>query len=503
MFVRKKKNKSGIVSIQIIDKSTGRYRVRQTIGSSSDQQEIGQLVVKAKKWIETFKGEIKIDLAGLESQTRHILNNITEIRVCGVEMLLGKIFDEIGFNKIPSPLFKPLVLGRIENPVSKLKTTDYWSKYHNIEVGVVNIYRYLDKLHDDQRETIQRISFEHTQEVLGGSIQMVFYDVTTLYFEAGQEDDLRKTGFSKDGKHQHPQIVLGLLVSSSGYPLAYDIFEGNKYEGETMLPIVDSFKAKYGFEQVTIVADAGLLNGKNVEELEQRSYHYILGARIKNESGIIKKQILSLKLGNGQSSSIKKNENTTLIISYSEQRARKDRHNRERGLARLEKQLKSGKLTKANINNRGYNKYLKMKGDVSIEIDKSKLDQDAQWDGLKGYQTNAGLSSDQTIENYQHLWHIEKAFRISKHDLKIRPIFHRLEKRIASHICLSFAAYKVYKELERQLNEKQAGLSPEKAIDIAKTIYKINVDINQTESIEKVLLLKEEQTWLVKLFDLI
>ncbi len=144
-----------------------------------------------------------------------------------------------------------------------------------------------------------------------------------------------------------------------------------------------------------------------------------------------------------------------------------------------------------------------MKGDVTIEIDKSKLEQDAQWDGLKGYQTNAGLSSEQTIENYQHLWRIEKAFRISKHDLKIRPIFHRLGKRIASHICLSFAAYKVYKELERQLNEKQAGLSPEKVIDIAKTIYRIKVDIGHNESIEKILLIKEKQKWLVKLFGLI
>ncbi len=353
MFVRKKKNKSGIVSVQVIDKSSGSYKVKKTIGSSSEPPEIARLVARAKKWIEDYKGELRIDFDGLERQTHYILDSITEISVCGVEMLLGKIFDEIGFNKISSPLFKPLVLGRIENPVSKLKTTDYWSKHYNIEVGVVNIYRYLDKLHDDQQETIQKISFEHTKSVLGGSIQMVFYDVTTLYFEAGQEDQLRKAGFSKDGKHQHLQIVLGLLVSSGAYPLAYDIFEGNKYEGETMLPIIDSFKAKYGFEQITIVADAGLLNHKNVEEIEQRAYHYILGARIKNESGAIKKQILSLTLENGQSRIIKKNENTTLIISYSEQRAKKDRHNREKGLLRLEKQLKSGKLTKASINKGG------------------------------------------------------------------------------------------------------------------------------------------------------
>ena len=143
-----------------------------------------------------------------------------------------------------------------------------------------------------------------------------------------------------------------------------------------------------------------------------------------------------------------------------------------------------------------------MDGEITIQIDKSKLGRDARWDGLKGYQTNTGLSDRQTIENYQHLWRIEKAFRISKHDLKIRPIFHRLEKRIASHICLSFVAYKVYKELERQLVEKNAGISPEKAIDIAKTIYKIKVDINQTDYIEKMLLIKDEQRWLAQIFGL-
>lgn len=491
------------MSVQVIDKSSGKYKVKKTIGSSAVPDQIAELVVKANKWIEAYKGELKIDLNGLERQAQAVLDNISQVNVCGIEMLLGKIFDEIGFDKITSPLFKPLVLGRIEHPSSKLRTTDYWSKYHNQEVDVVSIYRYLDKLHDNERETIQQISIEHTQKILGGSIQMVFYDVTTVYFEAAQEDELRKTGFSKDGKHQHPQIVLGLLVSRGGYPLAYDLFEGNKYEGETMLPIIDSFKAKYGFDQITIVADAGLLSYKNVEELELKSYQYILGARIKNEKESIKRQILSLKLENGQCEMIQKDDKTRLILSYSESRAKKDWHNRERGIKRLEKQISSGKLTKSSLNNRGYNKYLKMKGTISIEIDKDKLAQDAKWDGLKGYQTNTSLSAAQAIENYQHLWKIEKAFRVSKHDLKIRPIFHRLEKRIASHICLSFAAYKVYKELERQLEEKHASISAEKAIDIAKTIYKIKVELNQTDSIEKVLLIKDEQRWLATLFNLI
>src|SRR5690606_38893523 len=115
---------------------------------------------------------------------------------------------------------------------------------------------------------------------------------------------------------------------------------------------------------------------------------------------------------------------------YSDKRAKKDGHNRERGLQKLEKKVKSGKLTKSSINNRGYNKYLKIDGDVKISIDRTRYEADASWDGLKGYLTNTTLSKDEVIENYSHLWKIEKAFRISKHDLKIRPIYHRLQRRI-------------------------------------------------------------------------
>lgn len=476
--------------------------MRKTIGSSAEAREIDLLVGQAHRWIQLYKGEIPIDFEDRRLQTEYFLDHISELHSCGVDMLLGKLFDQIGFSQIDSPLFRPLVLTRIEYPVSKLKTTDYWFKYHNTTVDVVKIYRYLDRLHRYEKETIQRISYEHTQEILGGEIKIVFYDVTTVYFEAEREDDLRKNGFSKDGKHQNPQIVLGLLVSEGGYPLAYDIFEGNKYEGETMLPIIDAFKGRYGFERLTIVADAGLINHQNIEELSQRSYPYILGARIKNESDNIKKEILALKLQDGQSKVIKKDDMAILVINYSKARARKDQHNRERALKKLEKQLASGKLSKASINNRGYNKYLKLEGEVKIEIDREKYKQDAAWDGLKGYQTNTKLTSEEIMANYSQLWQIEKAFRISKHDLRIRPIYHRVPRRIEAHICLSFVAYKIYKELERLLKEKKLDLSPEKAIDIARSVQKIKVEISAAETYEKVLLIKDQQVELFRAFDL-
>ena len=505
MFVRKKHNSSGVISVQVIDKSTGKYVVKKTIGSSKDEQRVMQLVAEAYQWIQKQIGQESLDFTNYNKQAQVFLDRISEITISGVELLLGRIYNEIGFDQIDSPLFKPLVLSRIESPSSKLKTTDYLFKYHSMAIDVEAIYRYMDKLYDKQKEKVQQISYDHTKEILGEHISMVFYDVTTLYFEIEREDELRKNGFSKDGKHQHPQIVLGLLVSVGGYPLTYEIFEGNKYEGSTMLPIIEAFKQKYQFKNLTVVADSGLINNENIIALEEKGYKYILGARIKNQPVNITQKIHSLNLKEGESKVIWKDENTALIINYSIKRAKKDLSNRERGLKRLEKQIASGKLTKSNINKRGYNKYLKLEGRMNVSIDKEKFESDDKWDGLKGYQTNhKTLSKEEVIENYQHLWRIEKAFRISKHDLKIRPIYHRLERRIEAHICLCFAAYKVYKELERQLYEKKATISAEKAINIAKTIYNVEVKIPETSQIiEKTIITNEEQKYLNSLFNLI
>jgi transposase len=432
-----------------------------------------------------------------------ILEGIEQLTVKGTELLLGKLFLEIGFDKIKDELFRQLVLARLCYPTSKLGTTDYLYKYHCVQVDVQSVYRYLDKLYNKQKELVQTISYQHTLKVLNNSISIVFYDVTTLYFEVDNEDELRKTGFSKEGKHQHPQIVLGLLVSIDGYPLAYEIFEGNKFEGYTMLPVIDAFKHKYKLEKLVIIADSGLLSNDNITELESKGYEYILGARIKNERQDIKNKILQLKLGNGESEIIEKDEATRLIISFSQARATKDQANRKKGLKKLEMQVSSGRLTKASISNRGYNKYLRLNGSVSISIDESKVEADGKWDGLKGYLTNTTLSKEMIIENYSQLWKIEKAFRITKTDLKIRPIYHFRARRIEAHICISFVAYKIYKELERQLKEKQSDLSPEKAIDIAKTIYSITLTTPTTkERVTRTLVLNEEQKKLMTLFNL-
>lgn len=500
MFVRKKKNKSGIISVQVIDKSSGHYKVIQTIGSSIDPDKVEELYNQGLEFIQAYQGQQMLTFPA-QDFIEALKNSIKGINIEGITLLLGQIYSSIGFDKVDRELLKQLVIVRLTHPASKLKTTQYLKRYFSIDISEDKIYRYLDKLYLEQKETIQQISYQHTLKVLNGTISVVFYDVTTIYFQIDDEDEIRKRGFSKEGKHQNPQIVLGLLVSIDGYPLAYEIHEGNKFEGHTMLPVIDAFKAKYKLEKLVIVADSGLLSTSNVNDLQDKGYEFILGARIKNESKGIKEKVLSLKLANGQSEVIEKQAGLKLVISYSDKRAKKDAHNRDRGLQKLEKRVASGKLTKSSINNRGYNKYLKIDGEVKISIDKSKYEADAAWDGLKGYLTNTTLSKDKVIENYSHLWKIEKAFRISKHDLKIRPIFHRLQRRIEAHITINFAAYKVYKELERLLAIKQANITCEQAIEIAKTIYSVKITDPVTGNLSKeTLLLNEEQNYLAQLF---
>lgn len=188
--------------------------------------------------------------------------------------------------------------------------------------------------------------------------------------------------------------MLGLLVGEKGYPIGYELFKGNTFEGHTLIPVLEKFQKKFNLVKPIIIADSGLLSKNNIEELKQKNYQYILGARIKNDTDIISKQILDLNLReDGQSAIIIKDDKDKLIVTYTEKRAKKDAHNRKKGLTRLEKKVKSGKLTKDKINARGYNKYLHLKNNVNVEIDYDKFNSDASWDGLKGYITNTNLAA--------------------------------------------------------------------------------------------------------------
>lgn len=476
MFYRVKRNVSGSTSVQVLEKRNGRNVVLKTFGAASSEAGIRDLRERALHFIAARTGQGALNLPELEDDWFDVVfNSIKDVRLLGPELILGKLFDQIGFDQIGHELFRHLVIARIISPGSKLKTVRYLEEYQRKSWDVQQVYRYMDKLHCSLKQVVEQISYQHTLDLLGGEMPVVFYDVTTIYFEASEADELRIPGFSKDGKHSDPQILLGLLVSPSGYPLAYEIFEGNTYEGHTMMKVLEGFREKYGLEGLIVVADAGLLNKANVEHLVKGGYRYILGAKIKGEKTEVQERILGSKFNDAGNKIFAKDTGTRLIVNYSQARAAKDRHNREKGLARLEKSLANGRLTKQNINNRGYNKYLVIKGEVEVKIDHAKFEADGKWDGLKGYITNTAMKPKTLLRTYRQLWHIEKAFRISKTDLRIRPIYHRKRRRIEAHICISFTAYKVYKELERQLAFNQSGITVERAIECLQTIYGVTI----------------------------
>lgn len=519
MFVRRKHNKSGTTSIQVVAKIDGKYCVQKSFGSSRDETVLCALEQRARQWAsEQEYGDALFEPEGA-AEYDAIMAGIgqEQLRLVGPDLVYGRLFDKIGFNAVrtsDNEIFKSLVVTRLYRPGSKLKTLRYMAYFMNKYYDEDKIYRYLDELcwrpegkkktgkKYDVKHDIEQVTYEQTKRVLGGTVTVIFYDTTTMYFES-REDDIRVPGWSKDGKNANPQVVLGLLVGPGGNPIGYEIHPGNTYEGHTMIPIIEKLQERFGFPKPIVVADAGLLSKENIRDLEEGGYEYILGARIRSQSDEFKEQIASLNLSNGNSTSIELTKNRRMVVTMSEDRARKNAADRQRGLKRLEKRFNSNKLTKDKLNNRGYNRFLSLSGEATISIDYDKVAKDARLDGYKGYTTNSKLSDDKVIEEYGYLFMIERAFRFCKTDLDIRPMYHRLFNRIEAHICICFIAYTIMLELERILKAAGSKISLDRARFLAEKIYQIDY-VNPYDGKQKsVLLHTKEQPEVTELLKII
>ena len=518
MFVRRKHNKSGTTSIQVVAKADGKYRVQKSFGSSRDETVLASLEQKAKQWANEH--EFGEDLFAPDGAAEYdaIMAGIgqDQLRLVGPDLVYGRLFDKIGFNTVRTSnneIFKSLVVTRLYRPGSKLKTLRYMAYFMNKFYDEDKIYRFLDELcwrpeakrkkgSYDVKHDVEQVTFNQTKRVLGGTVAVVFYDTTTMYFES-REDDVRIPGWSKDGKNANPQVVLGLLVGPGGNPIGYEIHPGNTYEGHTMIPIIEKLQKRFGFPKPIVVADAGLLSKENIRDLEEGGYEYILGARIRSQDERFKDQIASLNLSNGQSASIELTKNRRMVVTMSDARARKNAADRERGLKRLEKRFRSDKLTKDKLNNRGYNRFLTMSGDATIKIDYEKVAKDERLDGYKGYTTNSTLSDDRVIEEYGYLFMIERAFHFCKTDLDIRPMYHRLFNRIEAHVCICFVAYTIMLELERILKAAESHITLEKARFLAEKIYQIDYFNPYDNKRKSVLLHTREEPEVTELLDII
>jgi len=519
MFIREKKNKSGTISIQIISKKNGKYKVIETIGCAKDEINKELLVSIAKKRLKELEPTLfdtinttdeKEDILGKQIENLNIDNDL--IVSIGGELIFGKILKDIECEKYFQKIkiknskkrfeyFKDLVISRILYPGSKLYLIDYLQIFKNKKISVYSIYRLLDKIYSTKlKDYLQECVFNHTIKLLNNKLIVSFYDVTTLYFESESEDDFRKIGFSKEGKLNRPQIQLGLLTTIQGYPLGYEVFEGNKFEGHTLIDSLKIFENKFNLKsKPIIVADRGMLNDCNLINLDNNGYKYIIGAKIKILDSNLKNKIISFKFisdddikqitlnddilicNKKNSSKYSKNISHRLILSYSIKRAKKDKYLRQKAFKKLKDKIdKNPNLTKSDLKS-PYKKYLDLKSSskITFKINKQKLNLDEKLDGIKGYITNDfSLLKKDIISHYTNLSFIENAFKISKTDLEIRPIYHRLENRIKAHILISFISYAVYKEFERRLNlsNTKFHFSKKIALDIIKNIKAIQSD---------------------------
>ena len=503
MFIRRKKNRSGSVSIQIIQKIGRINKVVKSVGVGRTERELELLENIARFELEKIQRQPSLFIEQEDVLIDSFMSTLhnEDIVLQGPELVFGRLFDKIGYQESlkDTKYLKALVVSRIVMPGSKLRTVDYLKRHEKIDVGVHAIYKYMNKLTEEVTDHIQQITFAHTKRIMKSKIGLIFYDMTTLYFEAEREDELRIIGYSKDGKHQHPQIMIGLLVSSNGYPIAYQIFKGNTAETKTLIPSIESICSKYKIPKPIIVADAALLSNKNIAALKEKDFEYILAGRIKSEKEALRQQILQAEIKENKPQEFN-TQRGRLVVSFSAKRQNKDAFNRKRGLSKLEKKVASGKLTKESINNRGYNKYLKLEGETKVTIDYAKYEDDAKWDGLKGYNTNTKLKPAEVINAYGNLWVVEKAFRISKSDLRFRPIYHRKPTRIEAHISICFMAYTIYKELERLLQINKSDISIESAIIEINDIMQISYILPKTRIKKEILLqLSENKTEILKI----
>lgn len=486
MHVRVRKNKSGTTSIFVVackrfaGKKYPQPILVKSFGSSRDH-----------KQIEAMKAEAQIFAANkytpfLRINDEHDIE-YSIIKNIGLEQVYGSIIDrhfhldKLALSNNNLHVLRELVLMRIAEPVSKLKTSAIAADFNCNDLSLNKIYKLMDKVTKQTIDHIKQQVFLNTKKLLNTDrLNVIFYDLTTIYFENNNTSELKATGYSKDGKSQHVQISLALAVTEFGLPIDYEIFPGNTYEGKTLLPVLLRLRENHGIHNVTVIADSAMLSKFNIEELTRHDFNYVVAARVKSLSLALTKQMLDSEAYQDLTDDIRyKNvelNQTKLIICHSKQRAEKDAYEREVTIKRLEKFL--GKSTKNTIRGSLKKPYIKLSKDSTITLDLSELEQQKQLDGFFGFYTNTNTSASMIIEQYRGLWQVEQTFRITKNNLSIRPVYHYQDRRITAHFAICFLALAVARTAELILLKSGIKISSEK-------LHQLLRQINSTQIISK------------------
>jgi len=500
MFIKKTKKENGATHISIVESirvgDKVKHKTIRSLGQHKDEREIA-IIEKAAQLLlselENTRAPVlpifdpydfyTVRTAAREATTEdkvNFLDTTKEQKInTGIVDVFGSQYDQMNFfeaiknsrkDEQWNKILKSCVLSRIANPCSKRKTSKELRLDFDVDVPLEKIYRMMDQLSKNEKRIKNNI-LQQTKTLLDNQVDVMFFDVTTLYFESFEPDELRNFGFSKDCKFKETQIVLALITTTEGLPISYELFPGNMSEGKTLIEMIKALKGNYDLHQVFLVADRAMFTEANLSMMDEEGVQYVVACKLKSQKQELKEEILKKdwigSINNEGTASFEfEQHERRLIVEYSTKRAKKDAQDRQRLIERLLKKVKNGKIkVSALINNHGTKKYVKISSG-NAEIDRDKIASDERWDGLHGVITNVkGKTSEELLGRYRGLWQIEAAFRMNKNDLKMRPIYHWKKERIKAHILICFIAYTIISHTQFRLKQAQVKMSFEELRD--------------------------------------
>jgi hypothetical protein len=518
-WVRRVRTASGATAVQIAEYVDGRRRIVAHLGSAHTEAELGLLLEQARGML-VAEGQGALDL-GVEPTPRKVRlvgpsagegllaaaaeQPVEQVRVEAPRVVgtssallfdvLAGVYEGLGFGAVGDATFRDLVISRIVEPTSILDTGRVLADLGQSPANERTMRRTLSRAQQrGYRDVVATACFNHA--VSSGDVSLCLYDVTTLYFEADKEDDLRKVGYSKE-RRVDPQIVVGLLVDRHGFPLEIGCFEGNKAETLTIVPIVKQFQARHGLEDMVVVADAGMLSATNLKELDEADLRFIVGSRVTKAPKDLESHFrwhgdaftdgqvidtITPRTGHKVDNDPRQKAEPVwdreqhagswrAVWAYSQKRAVRDnktltaQENRAKAVVAGEKAARTPR-------------FIKTRNGAAV-LDQTSLTRARRLVGLKGYVTNIPahlMPADKVIGSYHDLWKVEQSFRMSKTDLRARPMFHHTRDAIEAHLTIVFTALAVSRQVQTR-----TGLAIRNVVRQLRPLRSATITINGTQ----------------------
>lgn len=442
MRIRTVATASGKHAVQVVSKQHGHLTVHKHVGTWATQQERERCLEEARVYISSSTNQQDL-FADTPDGWRLGEIAIKESRPFFLYDLLSRAYDAVGFCGCSDGLIKDLILARVYAPASKRETAEILSDVFAKPYALKTIYRHLRRaVGSGLRDCLQRALIQTARTKFTDALHLVFYDVTTLAFASTVKTTLKNFGYSKDHRREDTQVVVGLVVTKTGFPLYFDVFSGNTFEGNTFVTVVESIRRLLGSPDLVVVADAGMLSRANMDALDGKGIGFVVGARLATlPIAILVKSSAALAGCDGATTEMTR-QGYRLLMDYTSSRAAKDRHDRDGQMERAKKALERPSTV-----TRRY-RFLKPTATNGYELNTALVDKATLLEGMRGYLTNTKLDGKTIIDRYHDLWRVEYAFRLTKSDLEARPIFHRLDETIKAHLTIVFAALAVSRYLE-------------------------------------------------------